>query len=42
MKQNILEDRLRILCQRPVNNKPVELILQNTSRCLQKRIYKQF
>ena len=36
-KENTLEHRLQILCQRSADNEPVELILQNISHCLRKR-----
>lgn len=37
-KENTLEQRLQILCQRSADNEPVDLlILQNISHCLRKR-----
>jgi len=36
-KENTLEHRLQILCQRSADNEPVDLILLNISHCLRKR-----
>ncbi|KAL5245040.1 hypothetical protein ACI65C_012450 [Semiaphis heraclei] len=36
-KENTLEHRLQILCQRSADNEPVDVILQNISHCLRKR-----